>query len=289
MAQIPTSSITMAAIIAEVGLSGSKTLDECRAASIAYTMSSTGVPGHTRDGTEQTNTNAANWNNTMAEWAGYVHTQDFPSPDYYVRTGTAESAFCVQNSMSITDAESAAVSDTVFYMKLTGMYVEFYMDIDHTKQYTPLFGETSISRTASWRNTSGTSQSFSGSFSSGFTPVRIARVNCEDGSSGNLIGSITASISSSVFSGTGTHDAAVSGYTIGDGGSSATGSRTPHTSTLYGVAPAAWTLVTGCFSQDVKNPFHRVVCKVNAPTYNEITLNTFVADHYAAAVSDGCV
>ena len=49
MAQIPTSSITMAQIIAEVGLSGSKTLDQCRAASIAFAMTSTSVPGHTRD------------------------------------------------------------------------------------------------------------------------------------------------------------------------------------------------------------------------------------------------
>ena len=73
MAQIPTSSITMAQIKAETGVAADGTLDQCRAASIGYTMTSTSVPGHTRDGNEQTNTNASPWNNTMAEWAGYTH------------------------------------------------------------------------------------------------------------------------------------------------------------------------------------------------------------------------
>ena len=219
----------------------------------------------------------------FSEWHSYIHTQDFGTPTYYVRQGTGTSDFCVQNSMSITDRESSAVSNTVFYFKLNGTVVEFYMDIDHTKQYTPLFGETSISRTAHWRNTSGTSQSFSGSFSSGFTPVKIAEL--ETGS----VSGRQAKITASVFSGTGTYDSAVSGYTIGNGGTSSTDWRTPDANTLYGVAPAAWTLITGCFSQSVRNPFHRIVCEVKATGYNVKTLNTLVADHYAAAVSDGCV
>ena len=219
----------------------------------------------------------------FSEWHSYTHTQDFASPTYYVRSGTATSQYCVQNSMSITDGEAGGVANTTFYFKLNGTVVEFYMDIDHTKQYTPLFGETSISRTAHYRDTFGVSQSFSGSFSSGFTPVKIAEL--ETGS----VSGRQAKITATVFSGTGTYGPAVSGYTIGNGGTSSTDWRTPHASTLYGVAPAAWTLVTGCFSQSVRNPFHRIVCEVKATGYNTKTLNTLVADHYAAAVSDECV
>ena len=86
MAQIPTSSITMAQIIAEVGLSGSQTLDACRAASVSYVLpASPAIPGHTRDGNEQTNTNASPHYNTMAEWAGYTHAQDLNVQEYLVR------------------------------------------------------------------------------------------------------------------------------------------------------------------------------------------------------------
>ena len=90
MAQIPTSSITMAQIKAETGASATGTLDQCRVASNAYTMTSTSVPGHTRDGTEQTNTNAANWNNTMAEWAGYTHSVSLGTIVYNIRFVTAD-------------------------------------------------------------------------------------------------------------------------------------------------------------------------------------------------------
>ena len=219
----------------------------------------------------------------FSEWFSYTHTQDFGTPTYYVRQGTGTSDFCVQNSMSITDRESSAVSNTVFYFKLNGTVVEFYMDIDHTKRYTPLFNPSSLSRTAHWRNTSGTSQSFSGDFTNGFTPVKIAEL--ETGS----VSGRQAKITSTVFSGTGTHVAAVSGYTIGNGGTSSTDWQTPHASTLYGVAPAAWTMITGCFSQSIRDPFHRIVCEVKATGYNTKTLNTLVTDHYAAAVSDECV
>ena len=121
MAQIPTSSITMAQIIAEVGLSGSQTLDACRAASIAYTMSSTSVPGHTRDGTEQTNTNAANWNNTMAEWAGYTHTQNFPNPTYHGRMGTTTSAYAVRVFRAHVASEAEAAGGVyIFQREISG-------------------------------------------------------------------------------------------------------------------------------------------------------------------------
>jgi hypothetical protein len=85
MAQIPTSSIRMDLIRDEVGLSGSVTLDACRAASNAFAMTSTSVPGHTRDGNEQTNTVTSPWYNTMAEWAGYTHALSMGTIDYDIR------------------------------------------------------------------------------------------------------------------------------------------------------------------------------------------------------------
>jgi len=227
----------------------------------------------------------------FSEWHSYTHTQDFGTPTYYVRNTTSTNvntqiaAFCVQNSMSIIDGEAAAVSDTVFYMKLNGTVVEFYMDPDHLVRYTGQGGIIDyLSRTVSARDTGGSVASFTGNFSSGFTPMKIGQLD-----TGSVSGR-EAMISSTVIDGSGTHIAAgtstVTGYTIGDGGSVSTGWRTPHASTLYGVAPAAWTLVQGALSNQTKNPFHKITCKVKATGYNTKTLNFFIADHYAYAESN---
>jgi hypothetical protein len=228
----------------------------------------------------------------FSEWHSYTHTQDFGTPTYYVRTGTGQANYCVQNSMSITDYEAGGVADTVFYFKLNGTVVEFYMDVDHNVLYTPSFNPDYLSRTASWRNTSGTSQSFTGSFSSGFAPVKIAELD-----TGSVSGR-EARIYTQVFSGSGTNAISVSGYTLGEvipnidpplTDYSKTGWRTPHATTLYGTAPAAWSLITGCFGTSTKNPFHRIFCEVRATGYNTKSLSTFVADHYASATSNECI
>ncbi len=112
MAQIPTSSITMAAIATELGISTSSiTLDNCRANSNAFTMSSTSVPGHTRDGNEQTNTNASPWNNTMAEWAGYTHTQSMGSITYGVRISTASATWGLKQASTHIEIENSAYAE----------------------------------------------------------------------------------------------------------------------------------------------------------------------------------
>jgi hypothetical protein len=227
----------------------------------------------------------------FSEWHSYTHTQDFGTPTYYVRNTTSTNvntqiaAFCVQNSMSIIDGEAAAVSDTIFYMKLNGTVVEFYMDVDHRVFYTGQGGIIDyLSRTAHARDTGGNVASFTGDFTNGFTPMKIAQL--ETGS----VSGREARISSWVIDGVGTHILAGvgGGYTIGDTGSNAstTGWRTPHASTLYGVGPAAWTLVQGFFSNQTRNPFHKITCEVKATGYNIKTLNLFIADHYAYAESN---
>ena len=223
----------------------------------------------------------------FSEWHSYTHTQDFGTPTYYVRNTTStvlatqKAAFCLTNSMSIIDGEASAVSDTVFFMKLNGTVVEFYMQPVHENLYTPQFSPDQLSETVSARDTSGNVASFTGNFSSGFTPMKIAQV--ETGS----VSGRQAKISTSVFSGIGTYISAGALATIDF--EESTDWETPHATILYGKAPAAWTLVTGCFSQSSRHPYHRIVCEVKATGYETTTLNTFVSDHYALAISNECV
>ena len=219
----------------------------------------------------------------FSEWHSYTHTQDFGTPTYYVRQGTGTADFCIANEITVTDYEATAVCNTVFYFKLNGTVVEFYMDPDHTKQYSPQFGSVTVSRTVSARDTGGSVASFTGNFTNGFTPMKIAQL--ETGS----VSGRQARIYASVFNGVGGYDSAVSGYTIGDGGTSNTNWRTPDATTLYGISPAAWTLPQGCFSSQDRDPYHRIVCEVKATGYNTKTLNTFVSYHGATAISDDCL
>ncbi len=219
----------------------------------------------------------------FSEWHSYVHTQDFGTPTYYVRTGSGTADFCIANEITVTAYEATAVCNTVFYFKLNGTVVEFYMDPDHTKQYFPQFGSTTLSRTVSARDTGGNVASFTGNFTNGFTPMKIAQL--ETGS----VSGREARISASVFSGVGGYDSAVSGYTIGNGGTNSTDWRTPHASTLYGISPAAWTLPQACYGSQDRDPYHSIICEVKATGYNTKTLNTFVSYHGATAISDDCV
>ena len=217
----------------------------------------------------------------FSEWHSYTHTQAFATPTYYVRTGTGTSDFCIDADITITDRESAGVIGTLFYFKLNGTVVEFYMQPVHENLYTPQFSPDQLSETVSARDTSGNVASFTGNFSSGFTPMKIAQV--ETGS----VSGRQAKISTSVFSGIGTYISAGALATIDF--EESTDWETPHATILYGKAPAAWTLVTGCFSQSSRHPYHRIVCEVKATGYETTTLNTFVSDHYALAISNECV
>ena len=222
----------------------------------------------------------------FSEWHSYVHTQDFGTPTYYVRTGSGTADFCIANEITVTDYEATAVCNTVFYFKLNGTVVEFYMDPDHTVQYFPQ-NVFSASRTVSARDTGGNVASFTGSWTNGFTPMKIAQLDV--GQLANWPGGLQARISASVFSGVGGYDSAVSGYTIGNGGTNSTDWRTPHASTLYGISPAAWTLPQACYGSQDRDPYHSIICEVKATGYNTKTLNTFVSYHGATAISDDCV
>ena len=56
-----------------------------------HSPSSPSIPGHTRDGNEQTNTNASPHYNTMAEWAGYQHALSMGTIVYNVRLSNSAS------------------------------------------------------------------------------------------------------------------------------------------------------------------------------------------------------
>ncbi len=273
MAQIPTSSITMAAIATELGISTSSiTLDNCRANSNAFTMSSTSVPGHTRDGNEQTNTNASPWNNTMAEWAGYTHTQDFATPTYYAKTGTVTGDWCIHSASSALSAESNSWATVIFYATLNSTTVECYMVPDHTQ-----IQQMAVSESASWKNASGTLGSFTGNFSSGFTPIKIAELN-----TGSVSGR-QVSITTGVINGVGTYDTSISGYTNVGNGTAFTPSSTKN---MRAPAANAW---AACYQSQTRSPYHYVEFRVSATGYNTKVFNKFITRLSAQATSNNCM
>ncbi len=225
----------------------------------------------------------------FSEWYSYAHTQDFGTPTYYVRTGTGTSDYCVFNECDIVAGETEAGAATIFFMKLNGTTVEFYVDPSHVIRYSPTQpgAITSLSETAHYKNTSGTTVSFSGNHSSGFTPVKIAQLY-----TGSVSG-LQARIYSQGLSGIGTYVTTEAGYTLAnDGilGNDDTGWRTPHASTLYGVGVAALTLpvaFNGNWSE--RTSYHRIVCEVKATGYNTKTFNKFVSYLNAYALSDADV
>ena len=219
----------------------------------------------------------------FSEWHSYVHTQDFGTPTYYVRTGTGTGDYCVFNECDIVAGETEAGAATIFFMKLNGTTVEFYVDPSHVIRYSPTQpgAITSLSETAHYKNTSGTTVSFSGNHSSGFTPVKIAQLD-----TGSVSGR-EARISATVISGTGTYVTTEAGYTLANGGTNDTGWRTPHASTLYGVGVAAASEVVafnGNWSE--RTPYHRLTMEVRATGYNTKTFNKFVSYLNAYALSD---
>jgi len=214
---------------------------------------------------------------------GFENLVDFANDvTYYVRTGTTTGSYCVYNTCSIEANIATSGCAVTFFFKLNGTTVEFYVDPDHTIRYSPTQpGQiTSLTESAHYKNTSGTTVSFSGNHSSGFTPIKIAQFDT------GTVGNRQARISSTVISGSGTNPASVSGYTIGDGGTNDTGWRTPHATTLYGIAPGALTLLASGGSTTSATPYHRLTMEVKATGYNTEVLSKFVSWQSAVAISD---
>ena len=267
MAQIPTSSITMRAIFNEINgtnhANGTAITDckmsEFRADSIAYTGGGGSSP------------NVKTAPDRMNEWAGYLHTQNFGTPTYYAKTGTSTADWCIQSLSSAQTGEAISNATVIFYAILNGTTVECYMVPDHTQTNT-----LTVSETASWKNASGTSQSFTGNFSSGFTAVKIAEL--DTGSVSNR----EVSITTAVISGTGSYDTSISGYTNVGNGTFFTPSSTKNMRAPNANAFAA------CYNTVNRLPFHSVEFRVKADGYNTKVFNKFITSLSATATSNSC-
>jgi hypothetical protein len=265
MAQVPTSSITMAQIKAETGVATDATLDAARAASISYVRGTGESPAGTGG-----NANATP--NNMRDWAGYLHLQDFGTPTYYAKTGTATSDYCITTAVTATSNEAIANAANIFYAILNNTTVEFYMLPDHT-----LASIAYPEETASWKNAAGTNQSFSGNFSSGFTPVKIAQL--DTGSVSNR----EVSITTAVLQGTGNYRTTISGYTNQGQGTFFTPSSTKNMR-----APAA-TATAACYNSVANDVYTSVEFRVKATGYNTKVFNKFISNKYVNAISNNCL
>ena len=207
----------------------------------------------------------------MDDWAGYVHTQNFGTPTYYAKTGTATGDWCISNYAVAQTGEAISNATVIFYAILNGTTVECYMLPDHTQANTIV-----VSETASWKNASGTSQNFTGNFSSGFTAVKIAELD-----TGSVSGR-QVSISTGVISGTGSYDTVISGYTNVGNGTFFTPSSTKHMRAPNANAFAA------CYATVTRAPYHYVEFKVKATGYNTKVFNRFITRLNASAQSNSC-
>ena len=207
----------------------------------------------------------------MDDWAGYIHTQNFGTPTYYAKTGTATGDWCISSYSVAQTGEPISNATAIFYAILNGTTVECYMLPDHTQVNTLM-----VSETASWKNASGTSQSFTGNFSSGFTAVKIAEL--DTGSVSNR----EVSITTGVLSGTGSYDTSISGYTNVGNGTFFTPSSTKHMRAPNANAFAA------CFATVTRAPYHYVEFRVKATGYNTKVFNRFITRLNASAQSNSC-
>jgi len=207
----------------------------------------------------------------MDDWAGYVHTQNFGTPTYYAKTGTATGDWCIHSASSAQTGEAISNATVIFYAILNGTTVECYMVPDHTQ-----FQQNTTNEYAAWKNTSGTLGSFTGNFSSGFTAVKIAEL--DTGSVSNR----EVSITTAVISGTGSYDTSISGYTNVGNGTFFTPSSTKNMRAPNANAFAA------CYNTVNRLPFHSVEFRVKADGYNTKVFNKFITSLSATATSNSC-
>ena len=208
----------------------------------------------------------------MDDWAGYVHTQNFATPTYYAKTGTATGDWCIHSLSSAVASESISTATVIFYATLNSTTVECYMVPDHTQ-----FQQMSTNESASWKNASGTLGSFTGNFSSGFTPIKIAELN-----TGSVSGR-QVSITTGVINGVGTYDTSISGYTNVGNGTAFTPSSTKN---MRAPAANAW---AACYQSQTRSPYHYVEFRVSATGYNTKVFNKFITRLSAQATSNNCV
>jgi hypothetical protein len=234
----------------------------------------------------------------FSEWHSYTHTQTFGTPTYYIRNAASNPGVGVQGEMIIFADECQAGVDTVFYMKLNGTVVEFWINMDHDNTgYYPIQPNQQVTfyrPTPSYVNTSGTDVNFSGSWGSGWTDVKIAQLETSGATTSEVRARIYGSVTSDV--GTWAITAQNPSVTLGNSASAPntswadTGWRTPHASTKYGIAPAAFTMPQACYDYQENAPEHTITCQVGTDdgSYETKTLNLFKTFQEVTAGSTGC-
>ena len=268
MAQIPATSITMAAIATELGISTSSiTMSNLRVQSNAYTSGDGSSP------------NVKTTPDRMNEWARYVHTLEFGNATTYANVGTTESDYVSHVAIKRIFSEPLARAANIFYFKLNGTTVEFYVVPDHTQN-----GIGSIDYESAYFYETSSASSYTGDFTDGFTAKKIASISGDPQGSGSVLSGLTASITKTHLSGTGTQDGSISGYTILGSGSTAA----PHATTLNALAPMA-DASSICYNTVSRDTRDRIEFKVQATDYVEKTVATFVSRVEAIAQSTACL
>ena len=216
----------------------------------------------------------------MSDWNGYTHTVAFGDATTYANVGTTLSDYVSYVFITRAGNEPLARSANIFYFKLNGTTVEFYVVPDHTQT-----GVFSIqNEDAYFYETAGSSSSYTGDFTNGFTAKKIASISGDPQSSGSVLSGLTASMTKTHLSGTGTNDLGISGYTILSSGATAA----PHASTLNAIAPMADSSAA-CNNTVDNDSFDKIEFKVQATGYVEKSVATFVARTRAVAQSTSCL
>ena len=133
------------------------------------------------------------------------------------------------------------------------------------------------SETSYWKNAAGTVQSWSGNFSSGFTPVKIAQLD-----TGSVSGR-QVSITTAVLQGTGTYRTTISGYTNQNSGTFFTPSSTKN------MRSPAETVHAACYNSASNSVYTSVEFRVKATGYNTKVFNKFISAQIGTAVSNNCL
>ena len=273
MAQIPATNITMTAIATETSVSTSSiTMSNLSAQSIAYTSGDGASP------------DVKSIPHRMNEWARYVHTQEFGATSIFANEGSTTGDYVTDILVSRVGNEPLTRGAIIFYFKLNGTTVEFYVVPDHTQTGIGAIGAETAAFYATVGGSPGSSSSFTGDFTNGFTAKKIASISGDPGGTGSVASGLTASITKTHLSGVGTQDNSISGYNILSSGATAA----PHATTLNALAPMA-DAESVCYNTLIRDSRDKIEFKVQATGYNEKTVGTFVSKCYVVASSNNCL
>ena len=263
----------MAAIATEVGVSTSSiTMSNLRAQSIAYTSGDGASP------------NVKTTPDRMNEWARYVHTQEFGSVSIFANEGSSTGDYVSWVDIQRTQNEPLVRCANIFYFKLNGTTVEFYVVPDHTQGGIGTINYENAYHYATVGGSPGSSSSYTGDFSSGFTAKKIASISGDPAGSGSVASGLTASITYTHLSGVGTRDSSISGYTILSSGATSA----PHATTLKALAPMA-DAESVCYNTLTRDSRDKIEFHVQATGYVSKLVGTFVSRCQASAVSNNCL